>query len=131
MARRGTDEAVEETAEANGRKAPVKGVVNSAFEAVGELPKFSRKTGFTRESEIEATLKNVRNEFPEGTVVRIREYEKRESANGTLYNLRKRHQKPGAEGWDGYTFNVGPIEGSELVGLYVSFTDPANVEASA
>lgn len=133
MARnRGETETAEvaENTEGNGRKAPVKGIVNSTMEVTGDsFPKFARKTGYTRESEIEQTLKNVRNEFPEGTVVKIREYEKRESANGTLYNLRKRHGKPGTEGWDGWTIHVGPVEGTDLTGLYVAFTDPANYVA--
>ena len=122
MARR-TDTAESETQD---RKAPEKGIVEPRLEVVSEFPTFSRKSGYTRESEITQTLENVKNEYPEGTVVLIREYEKRESANGTLYNLRKRNGKPGTEGWTGFTIQVGPIADSEHTGLYVSYTNPAN-----
>jgi hypothetical protein len=134
MARRGTDEAevqAEATEGENGRKAPVKGEVNAVLQPVSELPTFPRASGYTRESQITQTMDNVKAEFPEGTVVLIREYEKRESANGTLYNLRKRHGKPGTPEWTGWTINVGPVEGKEgFAGLYVSYTDPANYVAS-
>lgn len=125
MARTRAEEATEEGT-GNGRKAPVKGIVNATMEVANDFPKFTRKSGYTRTSAIDAALDNVKNEYPEGTVVRIREYEKRESANGTLYNLRAKHGKPGNEGWDGWTIHVGPIEGSDLTGLYVAWTDPAS-----
>jgi hypothetical protein len=87
------------------------------FPVEGDLPKFDRKTGYRRQSPIEDTLNLVAEEYPAGVWVVIRQYKNKESANGTLYNLRTRHgtaTKPAADGaeWDAWEFQVG--DGSKL-----------------
>ena len=115
-------------------------VTNKVF-PVPEIPKFKRG-GFTRSSEIEETLKAVKDEYGPDTPVCIRQYEKKESASGTLYNLRSRHgqpakdedgefvDRPAEDGtpWDGWVFKIGPLDdfdgGEGQTGLFAMWTAP-------
>jgi hypothetical protein len=85
------------------------------FPIEGEVPKVPRKTGYRRTSEIEDTLAVVAEEYPAGVNVAIRQYKNKESANGTLYNLRKRHTD------DGWEFEIGDGTPFGLEGITVLF----------
>jgi hypothetical protein len=103
------------------RKAPEKGEVREEMVVVDGFPIAQRAAGGNRSSAIETALDQIRVEHAPGTVLRIKSYSKQESATGTLYNLRKRHGKPGEQDWDGWLFRVVKNPEDDLYGLYVSF----------
>jgi hypothetical protein len=86
-----------------------KGAVEAKVFAIdGPVPKFARKTGYTRKGEIDEALALAAEENDVGVAVCIRQYDKKESATGTMYNLRKRQQgeNPINANWE---FEVGDL----------------------
>lgn len=88
-------------------------VTNQVFPTEGAVPKFERASSGNRKSEIEDTLEQVAKEYPVGVPVNIRQYAKKESASGTLYNLRHREHVSGT-----WQFDIGPMDsfGEEFAG---------------
>ena len=89
------------------------------FVVDGDLPSF-RRGGYRRHSEIDDVLETVAEKFEVGQTVCIRQYQKKESASGTLYNIRKRHAEDNPQKWE---FNLAPLDdlGIEgMTGLFVT-----------
>jgi hypothetical protein len=100
---------------------PTRGVVTSEVMEIAEVPKFARQGNGTRTSGIDTALDELAKTLAPGKTVCIRQYEKRESANGTLYNLRHRYNDaefevdgkkvPNTNPLKGvFEFNVGPLD---------------------
>lgn len=86
-----------------------KGAVEAKVFAIdGPVPKMPRKTGYTRRGEIDEALELAAGENEVGVAVCIRQYDKKESASGTLYNLRKR-QKADPPVNPNWTFELGDL----------------------
>lgn len=86
-----------------------KGAVEAKVFAIdGPVPKMPRKTGYTRKGEIDEALAVAAEENDIGVAVCIRQYDKKESASGTLYNLRKR-QKADPPVNANWTFELGDL----------------------
>lgn len=91
------------------------GTGTEVFKLDKGTPKFVRAGG-TRTSPLETLLANT--ELPVGETICIRQYAKKGSASGTMYNLRKRHN-------DGLEFSIGPLDEygkPGVTGLFVTKT---------
>jgi hypothetical protein len=87
---------------------PKGNVEAKVFAIDGPVPKMARKTGYTRKGEIDEALETAAAATAVGGTVCIRQYDKKESASGTLYNLRKRQKAdpPVNEMW---SFELGDL----------------------
>ena len=94
-----------------------KGAVEAKVFAIdGPIPKMPRKSGYTRKGEIDEALVLAAEENDVGVAVCIRQYEKKESASGTLYNLRKR-QKADPPVNPNWTFELGDLTALGMEGV--------------
>ncbi len=102
-----------------------KGAVEAKVFAIdGPIPKVARKTGYTRTSEIDNALELAANENAVGVAVCIRQYDKKESASGTLYNLRKRQKgdPPANVNWEFELGDLTPFGMEGKTGLFATRT---------
>lgn len=102
-----------------------KGNVEAKVFAIdGPVPKLPRKTGFYRKGEIDEALAAAAETTAVGSAVCIRQYDKKESASGTMYNLRKRQREHNVN--VGWTFELGDLSDYGMegkVGLFATRTD--------
>lgn len=100
-----------------------KGAVEAKVFAIdGPVPKIPRKTGYTRKGEIDEALAVAAEENEVGTSVCIRQYDKKESASGTLYNLRKRQKNGVNVGWEFELGDLTPFGMEGKTGLFATRT---------